>query len=288
MDIRFVSESLLNQAKAAGIAGKPLHAVRFSRAFSGESGEGYFLLYPDCLAALDRKFGEEFRLRKLALDELSLLKREQNGTKLDFTLDTASGPISSSATFSEAEALGKLLDALDLAAPAVSAAASAPAPSAAADVKTAPAREPQPAASVPGSKPKIEIPSSGTSGSSGSLQLFAAGLLYAAASDGAFSPEQERLINQLIPSDVLATALSYYNSTPKETFFREIRNAFSEKQQTSLIANQLEVMMCDGDLRRIEMDFIKVEAMYLNYSSSKMYQIRELIILKNQLSALFA
>ena len=281
MDVRFVSESLLNQAKAAGIAGEPLYAVRFSRAFSGESGEGYFLLFPDCLAALDRKFGEEFQLRKLALDELSLLKREQNGTKLDFTLDTASGPISSSATFSEAEALGKLLDALNLAAPAVSA---APAPSAAATVKP----EPQPAASVPGSKPKIEIPSSGNSGSSGSLQLFAAGLLYAAASDGAFSPEQERLINQLIPSDVLATALSYYNSTPKETFFREIRNAFSEKQQTSLIANQLEVMMCDGDLRRIEMDFIKVEAMYLNYSSSKMYQIRELIILKNQLSALFA
>ncbi len=284
MDVRFVSESLLNQAKAAGIAGEPLHAVRFSRAFSGESGEGYFLLYPDCLAALDRKFGEEFRLRKLALDELSLLKREQNGTKLDFTLDTASGPISASATFSEAEALGELLDALNLAAPAVSAAASVPAPSAAATVKP----EPQPAVSVPGSKPKIEIPSSGNSGSSGSLQLFAAGLLYAAASDGAFSPEQERLINQLIPSDVLATALSYYNSTPKETFFREIRNAFSEKQQTSLIANQLEVMMCDGDLRRIEMDFIKVEAMYLNYSSSKMYQIRELIILKNQLSALFA
>lgn len=281
MDVRFVSESLLNQAKASGIVGEPLHAVRFSRAFSGESGEGYFLLYPDCLAALDRKFGEEFQLRKLTLDELSLLKREQNGTKLDFTLDTASGPISSSATFSEAEALGKLLDALNLAAPAVSA---APAPSAAATVKP----EPQPAASVPGSKPKIEIPSSGNSGSSGSLQLFAAGLLYAAASDGAFSPEQERLINQLIPSDVLATALSYYNSTPKETFFREIRNAFSEKQQTSLIANQLEVMMCDGDLRRIEMDFIKVEAMYLNYSSSKMYQIRELIILKNQLSALFA
>lgn len=281
MDVRFVSESLLNQAKAAGIAGEPLYAVRFSRAFSGESGEGYFLLYQDCLAALDRKFGEEFQLRKLTLDELSLLKREQNGTKLDFTLDTASGPISSSATFSEAEALGKLLDALNLAASAVSA---APAPSAAATVKP----EPHPAVSVPGSKPKIEIPSSGTSGSSGSLQLFAAGLLYAAASDGAFSPEQERLINQLIPSDVLATALSYYNSTPKETFFREIRNAFSEKQQTSLIANQLEVMMCDGDLRRIEMDFIKVEAMYLNYSSSKMYQIRELIILKNQLSALFA
>lgn len=286
MDVRFVSESLLNQAKAAGIAGEPLYAVRFSRAFSGESGEGYFLLYPACLAALDRKFGEEFQLRKLALDELSLLKREQNGTKLDFTLDTASGPISSSATFSEAEALGELLDALNLAAPAVSAAASAPAPSAAATVKPEPA--PEPAVSVPGSKPKIEIPSSGTSGSSGSLQLFAAGLLYAAASDGAFSPEQERLINQLIPSDVLATALSYYNSTPKETFFREIRNTFSEKQQTSLIANQLEVMMCDGDLRRIEMDFIKVEAMYLNYSSSKMYQIRELIILKNQLSALFA
>ncbi len=285
MDVRFVSESLLNQAKAAGIAGEPLHAVRFSRAFSGESGEGYFLLYPDCLAALDRKFGEEFRLRKLALGELSLLKREQNGTKLDFTLDTASGPISASATFSEAEALGKLLDALNLAAPAVSA---APAPSAAATVKPEPAPEPQPAVSVPGSKPKIEIPSSGNSGSSGSLQLFAAGLLYAAASDGAFSPEQERLINQLIPSDVLATALSYYNSTPKETFFREIRNTFSEKQQTSLIANQLEVMMCDGDLRRIEMDFIKVEAMYLNYSSAKMYQIRELIILKNQLSALFA
>lgn len=281
MDVRFVSESLLNQAKTAGIAGEPLYAVRFSRAFSGESGEGYFLLYQDCLAALDRKFGEEFQLRKLALDELSLLKREQNGTKLDFALDTASGPISASATFSEAEALGELLDALNLAAPAVSA---APAPSAAAIVKP----EPQPAVSVPGSKPKIEIPSSGTSGSSGSLQLFAAGLLYAAASDGAFSPEQERLINQLIPSDVLATALSYYNSTPKETFFREIRNAFSEKQQTSLIANQLEVMMCDGDLRRIEMDFIKVEAMYLNYSSSKMYQIRELIILKNQLSALFS
>ena len=281
MDVRFVSESLLNQAKAAGIAGEPLYAVRFSRAFSGESGEGYFLLYPDCLAALDRKFGEEFQLRKLTLDELSLLKREQNGTKLDFTLDTASGPISASATFSEAEALGELLDALNLAAPAVSA---APAPSAAATVKP----EPHPAVSVPGSKPKIEIPSSSNSGSSGSLQLFAAGLLYAAASDGAFSPEQERLINQLIPSDVLATALSYYNNTPKETFFREIRNAFSEKQQTSLIANQLEVMMCDGDLRRIEMDFIKVEAMYLNYSSSKMYQIRELIILKNQLSALFA
>ena len=62
MDVNFIPGNLREALTSGGVTGKILHAVRFSRQFSGESGEGYFFRTDREFAAIDRGFGRsEFR-----------------------------------------------------------------------------------------------------------------------------------------------------------------------------------------------------------------------------------
>ena len=60
------------------------------------------------------------------------------------------------------------------------------------------------------------------------------------------------------------------------------------EQLTSLIANQLELAMCDGDLTGREMDFIRAEVNAWGYPVEEYRALRNFLLLKNQSPILFA
>lgn len=76
MDVNFIPGNLREALTSGGVAGKILHAVRFSRQFSGESGEGYFFRTDREFAAIDRSFGSsEFRRMSCPVAGASIRKR---------------------------------------------------------------------------------------------------------------------------------------------------------------------------------------------------------------------
>ena len=92
---------------SGGIAGTVLHAVRFSRKFTGESGEGYFFLTDREFAALDRGFGSsEFRLMSCPVAEVSIRRRKVEGNNVSAEVALPDGTVlAGCASFSEGDAL---------------------------------------------------------------------------------------------------------------------------------------------------------------------------------------
>lgn len=250
MDVNFIPGNLREALVADGISGTVRHAVRFSRKFSGESGEGYFFLTDREFAALDRGFGSsEFRLVSCSPEEATIRKRESTGNNVVVEIAVPDGTIlAGSASFSEAAALETLLDCLSGGAV-------------------------PPAETVPVSE---------------NATLFAAGLLWAVRSDGNLAPEQEVMLRELCPPAVLQAGVAYTQTNSFEAFLAAVKAAFSREQLTSLIANQLELAMCDGDLTGLEMDFIRTEVNAWGYPVEEYRALRGFLLLKNQSPILFA
>lgn len=256
MDVNFIPGNLRDALTSGGVAGKILHAVRFSRRFSGESGEGYFLLTEREFAALDRGFGSsEFRLVSCPAAEVSVRKRESEGNHVSVEIGLPDGTVlAGSASFSEGDALKELLDSLE-------------------NEATGAAVESAAASAEPVSE---------------NAKLFAAGLLWAVRSDGDLAPEQEVMLRELCPPAALQAGVEYTQSNSFETFLEAVKTTFSREQLTSLIANQLEVEMCDGNLTGQEMDFIRTEVNAWNYPVEEYRALRGFLLLKNQSPILFA
>lgn len=226
MDVNFIPGNLREALTSGGVAGKILHAVRFSRQFSGESGEGYFFRTDREFAALDRGFGSsEFRLMSCPVAGVSIRKRQVDGNNVSVEIALPDGTIlTGCASFSEGDALKELLDSLEAGAGSAEESAAASA------------------------EPVSE-----------NAKLFAAGLLWAVRADGNFAPEQEEMLRKLCPPAALRAGVEYTQTNSFEVFLAAVKAAFSPEQLTCLIANQLEVEMCDGDLTGREMDFIRSE-----------------------------
>ena len=256
MDVNFIPGNLREALTSGGVAGKILHAVRFSRRFSGESGEGYFFLTDREFAAIDRGFGSsEFRLVSCPAAEVSVRKRESEGNHVSVEIGLPDGTVlAGSASFSEGDALKELLDSLE------NEAAGSAVESAAASAEPV----------------------------SENAKLFAAGLLWAVRSDGNLAPEQEVMLRELCPPAVLQAGVAYTQTNSFEAFLAAVKAAFSREQLTSLIANQLELAMCDGDLTGLEMDFIRTEVNAWGYPVDEYRALRGFLLLKNQSPILFA
>lgn len=256
MDVNFIPGNLREALTSGGVAGKILHAVRFSRRFSGGSGEGYFLLTEREFAALDRGFGSsEFRLVSCPAAEVSVRKRESEGNHVSVEIALPDGTIlTGCASFSEGDALKELLDSLE------NEAAGSAVESAAASAEPV----------------------------SENAKLFAAGLLWAVRADGNLAPEQEEMLRKLCPPAALRAGVEYTQTNSFEVFLAAVKAAFSPEQLTSLIANQLEVEMCDGDLTGREMDFIRTEVNAWGYPVDEYRALRGFLLLKNQSPILFA
>lgn len=252
MDVNFIPGNLREALTSGGVAGPVLHAVRFGRKFSGESGEGYFFLTEREFAAFDRGFGSsEFRLVSCPVAEVSTRKRQVDGNNVSVEVVLPDGTIlAGSASFSEGAALEKLLDSL-------SAGAVSPV-----EQEAAPVSE--------------------------NAKLFAAGLLWAVRADGNLAPEQEEMLRKLCPPAVLQAGVAYTQTNSFEAFLAAVKAAFSREQLTCLIANQLELAMCDGDLTGREMDFIRAEVNAWGYPVEEYRALRNFLLLKNQSPILFA
>lgn len=248
MDVNFIPGNLREALTSGGVAGKILHAVRFSRRFSGESGEGYFFLTDREFAAIDRGFGSsEFRRMSCPVAEVSTRKRQVDGNNVSVEIGLPDGTVlAGSASFSEGTALDELLDCLS-------------------------------GGVVPPPVPVSE-----------NAKLFAAGLLWAVRADGNLAPEQEEMLRKLCPPAALRAGVEYTQTNSFEVFLAAVKAAFSPEQLTSLIANQLEVEMCDGDLTGREMDFIRSEVNAWGYPVEEYRALRNFLLLKNQSPILFA
>lgn len=248
MDVNFIPGNLREALTSGGVAGKILHAVRFSRRFSGESGEGYFFLTDREFAAIDRGFGSsEFRRMSCPVAEVSTRKRQVDGNNVSVEIALPDGTVlAGSASFSEGTALDELLDCLS-------------------------------GGVVPPPVPVSE-----------NAKLFAAGLLWAVRADGNLAPEQEEMLRKLCPPAALRAGVEYTQTNSFEVFLAAVKAAFSREQLTSLIANQLEVEMCDGNLTGQEMDFIRTEVNAWNYPVEEYRALRGFLLLKNQSPMLFA
>lgn len=255
MDVNFIPGNLRDALTSGGVAGKILHAVRFSRRFSGESGEGYFFLTDREFAAIDRGFGSsEFRRMSCPVAEVSTRKRQVDGNNVSVEIALPDGTIlTGCASFSEGDALKELLDSLEAGAGSAEESAAASA------------------------EPVSE-----------NAKLFAAGLLWAVRADGNLAPEQEEMLRKLCPPAALRAGVEYTQTNSFEVFLAAVKAAFSREQLTSLIANQLEVEMCDGDLTGREMDFIRSEVNVWGYPVEEYRALRGFLLLKNQSPILFA
>lgn len=248
MDVNFIPGNLKVALASGGIAGTVLHAVRFSRKFTGESGEGYFFLTDREFAALDRGFGSsEFRLMSCPVAEVSIRRRKVEGNNVSAEVALPDGTVlAGSASFSEGTALDELLDCLS-------------------------------GGVVPPPVPVSE-----------NAKLFAAGLLWAVRADGNLAPEQEEMLRKLCPPAALRAGVEYTQTNSFEVFLAAVKSTFSREQLTSLIANQLELAMCDGDLTGLEMDFIRTEVNAWGYPVDEYRALRNFLLLKNQSPMLFA
>ena len=252
MDVNFIPGNLKAALASDGIAGTVLHAVRFSRKFTGESGEGYFFLTDREFAAIDRGFGRsEFRRMSCPVAGASIRKRQVDGNNVSVEIALPDGTIlTGCASFSEGDALEKLLDSLNA-----------------------------------GTVSPVEQDAAPVSENA---KLFAAGLLWAVRSDGDLAPEQETMVRKLCPPAALQAGVDYTQSDGFEAFLSAVKSTFSREQLTSLIANQLELAMCDGDLTGREMDFIRAEVNAWGYPVEEYRALRNFLLLKNQSPILFA
>ena len=252
MDVNFIPGNLKAALASDGIAGTVLHAVRFSRKFTGESGEGYFFLTDREFAAIDRGFGRsEFRRMSCPVAGASIRKRQVDGNNVSVEIALPDGTIlTGCASFSEGDALEKLLASLNA-----------------------------------GTVSPVEQDAAPVSENA---KLFAAGLLWAVRSDGDLAPEQETMVRKLCPPAALQAGVDYTQSDGFEAFLSAVKSTFSREQLTSLIANQLELAMCDGDLTGREMDFIRAEVNAWGYPVEEYRALRNFLLLKNQSPILFA
>lgn len=255
MDVNFIPGNLREALTSGGVAGKILHAVRFSRQFSGESGEGYFFRTDREFAAIDRGFGSsEFRLMSCSVAGASIRKRQVDGNNVSVEIALPDGTIlTGCASFSEGDALEELLDSLEA-----------------------------------GAGSAVESAAVSAEPVSENAKLFVAGLLWAVRSDGDLAPEQETMVRKLCPPAALQAAVDYTQSNGFEAFLSAVKSTFSREQLTSLIANQLELAMCDGDLTGREMDFIRAEVNAWGYPVEEYRALRNFLLLKNQSPILFA
>ena len=120
-----------------------------------------------------------------------------------------------------------------------------------------------------------------------SAALFAAGMLFAAKADGDIPEEEREMLGRLLPAPVLAEGWRYLREHDAAFFAAEANEKCSAEQKFSLFANQLELMMCDGELRSSEMAFLKQEAAAFGIPLEEYRKLRDLLVLKNQFPVLF-
>lgn len=252
MDTKFVVLSLLRKAAESGVTGAVTHAVRLDRAFDGQPGEGYLLCFGDTVCLAERPLGEpDYRCLAAPCSAVRVGKPEAAGSLLSSVrIDFNGTPLSCSWSWAENE------DAADLFArlPGMESGGEAPVPETAAD--------------SPGA-------------------LFVAGLMFGAEFNGELPPEQEKWIRNLAAPNALKPGMALYQQHDLAAYAALVKAKFSEEQLVSLLANQLEVIMSDGDLRPCERDGMREFVRLIGFPEPRYREMLDVILQKNSHAVLF-
>ncbi len=253
MDYAFLPEKIKIFLALAKPGAAALCVIRGSGGFSGEPGESYVAAYADMLFLFGKAFGEqEFIHRQVdyAADapEIALHQEKFSGT---LELGLADGKLKMKLSSLEAENCSNLLKQFGFALESQSPAAVA----------------------VDDSSPTP-------------LTALAACMKHLAASDNVISEQELRLIENLCQhnQDFLASAESYC----RRYAFNEILAMLEldEQQKLCFLANLYELAMSDGMLRSSEQrlidEFVRIEEI----APEKAGMVREVLLIKNQLSVL--
>lgn len=255
MDGSFVVLSLLRDAAAAGAQGDVDEAVRLDRAFDGESGEGYLLRFDDRLCFAERRTGEtDYTCFVLPLTEIALCALSEDHFLTRARFRAGDRFFDCCWSWAEREDAEKLLlqfrNETNLAS----------------DTEN----------------------SGAETGTCSPAVLFVAGLMFAAGADNNLPEEEEQKIRELAPEEALKPGVAFYQQSSLEDFAAAARHALSDKQLISLLSNQLEILMADGEFSSTERRMMSELVRLLQFPPEDYARIEKVILLKNQRNGLFA
>ena len=112
-------------------------------------------------------------------------------------------------------------------------------------------------------------------------------LMYLAAEDNNVSAEEHKYILNLANDDesVLNIAHDFYQKMHIETLFG-VLTKYDEDQQFCIMANLLELAMCDGVLHSQELKLLKQFAKHMDIGNDEYETVKQILLMKNQVGIL--
>ena len=120
------------------------------------------------------------------------------------------------------------------------------------------------------------------------IQALAAALMYVAAVDGVVAKEENKYINSLrgIDKNGLKSAYEYYKAHSFDELLETSLSGLEREQELCVLANMLEIGMSDGVLHRSEIVLAKDFARGVGIDDSEYNAVKQVLVIKNKISAL--
>lgn len=253
MDFTFLSERIKTQLLELQTGNKALCVIRGSGGFNDEAGESYIIPFLDVIYLYNRKFSDpDFEMKSVGIADVEHLLLKQEPFSALLSIDTGNDIINlkiSSAEIPNAELmLEKFENCKDV--------------------------EEQFAASEVYDRDQISP-----------LLGLAIILMFIATVDDYIADEEEAFIIKFCNDDELYNkAYEYYQNNSFEETLGSL--ALNEQQKMCYIANIIELAMVDGVFDSREQKMVKRFAQAADLTESQVRTIRDVLLVKNQLSIL--
>jgi len=271
MNYAFLPDKVKAQLKAM-LAGRiPAILVRANGDLRGQAGEGYVAVDGDDLLLYSRALGEsDFTELRLPLGRLGEFSVSQEGGSAVLVLQHGEREFRIKAGILELKPLEPLRQRWqqlkDLGG---------------ASGGTAP---------VPGPLATSAVAATQAAGSGEITPRFglAVALMFLAGADGRLDPEEDRYIVRVCGGDrpLLQAAAKYFRSRQFGELIEALSPVLNHEQRLCIMANLMDLAMCDGLLRSTEQRLLREFASAMAIAEDEVEAIRQVLMVKNKLSVL--
>lgn len=253
MDFTFLADRIKTQLLEFQPDGKPLCVIRGSGGFNNETGESYIISYIDAIYLFNRKFSDpDYAVKNVKVTDLKHLLLKQEAFSALLTMEFEEEHIElkiSSVEVPNAELMLEMFGSCNN---------------------------------------EVEEQFSGESAGNEQISPFL-GLviimMFVATVDNDIAEEENDLITKFCADDKLYNqAYEYYRNSTFEEILAALR--LNEQQKLCYLANLLELAMIDGAFDSKEQKMIKYFAEAAELTESQTRNIRDVLLIKNQLSVL--
>jgi uncharacterized tellurite resistance protein B-like protein len=283
MNFSFLPDKVKSSLKDA-LAGRiPSIIMRASGDILGEPGEGYVIADGTDLLLYSRKLGEAgFREVRTALRDIANFQIEKEGgqSMLVLTIGAETFHIKgSNFEIKELEPVMRRWANPD----EVPAAAAMPAGGV-----SMPTQGKVPTRSGMATAAKPTLPAPGPAAGITAHLGLAVAMMHVAMADGKVAPEEDRYLRHVYQDDVaeLKTALAYFKAHTYPELLKALQPLLNHEQKLCILANMMDIGMCDGTLRSSEQRLVREFATAMALTEDEIETIRQVLILKNKISVL--